>query len=718
MPFTIEVHRQWLWRNLLLPIDEHDANEVPHTSGYERWSAQSRMKLRRLPCDLKSGVVLINPLKWQVIIHPLDQMEERLLKHHERIPTPELIEEVKKSSTAYAEDDPMIPNPHRRSLQYLQGIDCEALRDVLSAAIDKNKRLHDITHALRPSFNLAYHNSYKSDMEHLRLLSRERASKRDHTMIQSPFFSKSEVQIVAPLIQCQRQSAEECLEDVKAADIPFQVIDKHTRYIRSKRLAEFVRYYTSEGHVDMNSFLRVSRNVRKSNSTVSYAIQCHLAWNLSRLIMEAPPLIGFNRKPTTLFRFVDRNEREMYNWDTMQKGDVFSIRGFLSTTRDVTIDTSYYDIDCLMMIVLDTQPGRALAVEAYSQHYFEREVLLSHGSVFRLLSRGERPFRGRNVMCYEFQLVSTHLISLERPPISLVSLPRVHSSQLNEIAHGDPQKRAEALLSLADRYGRFTMRFGHNTFMFMVRYYHNALQDHPFFASYDGIDISLMDYLTCIRCMRFNVVLYENDGKPHEWERTMRCNYGLVQYTHGDCPFISTTHQKRIQLILMRTFDCDKLLFTKRRRICSMMGSTYGKVEVSIPLFISNYNSLLWHTLNEDISHVESITSGKRYKEFIKELTKPIDIQTIPNDHMMMLKPYYDALQKLDHLKHEDSMKHNTQPISYRDVMRFFMSHQCHREREMLSAILESINLGRKDAFTMHDLAMWEVVSIKTLGSD
>ncbi len=165
---------------------------------------------------------------------------------------------------------------------------------------------------------------------------------------------------------------------IKENDITNETLLKHQNHIINSGNVGPIQYYSLQGSYFINQYLRKLTSYEYKNTQLE-----SLSKNIWKLILSAP---AFD-KSYILYRFIEDDTHMGY----LRIGDIYTVKGFLSTTRDPFYKSNEYKFGfVLIRIKMPANiSGAALCIETISHFPSEQEILLAPLTKLRLLNKNE-----------------------------------------------------------------------------------------------------------------------------------------------------------------------------------------------------------------------------------------------------------------------------------------------------------------------------------------
>lgn len=213
----------------------------------------------------------------------------------------------------------------------------------------------------------------------------KRPSFIQHYIHIKPYYSRSEIINMALNmgIKLEDRYLEEedinklCIK-ISENDITSKTLLEHQKYIIKNNKVGLVQYYSIQGSFFMNQYLRGLTPYKYKNNYLEKLIEP--MWELSK---NAP---AFD-KDYILYRFINDDSyiREL------NIGDIYTEKGFMSTTRDPFYGSDKYSFGSNLIKIKIPKDviGVGLCIETISHFPHEEEIILTPNSMFRLDNRDE-----------------------------------------------------------------------------------------------------------------------------------------------------------------------------------------------------------------------------------------------------------------------------------------------------------------------------------------
>lgn len=269
-------------------------------------------------------------------------------------------------------------------LQFLDYFDIQILLDTYIKTLYNTQELgKSITLCKRPSFSPKFN--------HIK-----------------PYFSKDEIinmSLNMGLIRNDKQitnnKVRELCYQISDNDITFSNLINHHNHIVKSRMIGLIQYYSIQGFVLFNQYLRDLTSV--NNKYLNKMIK-----SLIKLITSAPKL----DKKYILYRFIDNDNFLSH----LNEGDIFTERGFMSTTRNPFYKQDDLTFGWILLKIHLPKKMSVLCIETVSNFPNEEEITLPPGTQLKLLSKGykdniyyhtDKVVQNKIKTIYEFKVIKT-----------------------------------------------------------------------------------------------------------------------------------------------------------------------------------------------------------------------------------------------------------------------------------------------------------------------
>ena len=272
-----------------------------------------------------------------------------------------------------------------------------------------------------------------------------RPSFMPHFLHIKPYYTRSEVINMALNMGIVKPSnkfyEEEELNDlcrkIRKNDVSADTLLNHQKYIIKENKVGLIQYYSLHGSYHMNQYLR---------NLVTYPYQNTYLEELIKPMWELTINSPKFDKDYTLYRFVS-NDSYLRHLDI---GDIYTEKGFTSTTRDPFYRSDLYQFGFILIKINIPKnvTGVGLCIETLSHFPHEEEIILPPLSLLRLDKRDEKAdyfntdekFASQVKTRYEFTYIGRQDISFEKRPqyedrigtIDFIKLSKVMTMTLQE----------------------------------------------------------------------------------------------------------------------------------------------------------------------------------------------------------------------------------------------------------------------------------------------
>ena len=196
-----------------------------------------------------------------------------------------------------------------------------------------------------------------------------------------PYFSRSEIINLSLNLNIISKKEEfnninELCDKIQSNDINFDMLLKHKKYMGDKKSVGLIQYYTLQGSYIMNEYLRNLTNYKDKNDYLESLISP--VWDL---ITSSPKF----DKDYTLYRFI-QNDKFLSH---LKIDDIYTEKGFLSTTRDPFYKNESFDFGFILLKIKIPKniKGVALCLETISHFPSEQEIIFPPLSKFKLVQK-------------------------------------------------------------------------------------------------------------------------------------------------------------------------------------------------------------------------------------------------------------------------------------------------------------------------------------------
>ncbi len=260
-----------------------------------------------------------------------------------------------------------------------------------------------------------------------------------------PFYTREEVIKMAYNFNIITKINEEQIDNetfiklckqVKENDLSAEILIKHQQHIIQNNCYGLVQYFTFHGSFFMNQYLRNHVNHNYQNKLLEKNINL-----MTKLIKTSPK---FN-KNYVLFRFIHDDT----HLAKLKIGEIFTAKGFISTTRDPFYNPETYKFGFILIKIKIPKDivGIALSVETVSLFAHEQEILLAPRGRFRLDAKNTNvtyytldKYQSKINTQYEFTFLdymgdnkqNIDRISIKNQQIDFLTITKINSNTIAE----------------------------------------------------------------------------------------------------------------------------------------------------------------------------------------------------------------------------------------------------------------------------------------------
>ena len=238
----------------------------------------------------------------------------------------------------------------------------------------------------------------------------------------SPYYTRDEVIKLALNMELIKhtddlsdsQLIDSLCKKVMENDINAKILVKHQEHIIKNKMLGLVQYYSLQGSYFMNQYLRGYSQYNYVNTYLE-----SLIIPIWKLIHTAPKF----DKDYILYRFVQTDSHISH----LKIGDIYTEKGFTSTTRDPFYQSDEYKFGWILIKIKlpSKQNGIALSIETVSHFPREQEIILSPNTQFKLINKDDKSIYhhidqeiGKKIKgTYEFEIIGKLPIDIEIKPI-------------------------------------------------------------------------------------------------------------------------------------------------------------------------------------------------------------------------------------------------------------------------------------------------------------
>jgi hypothetical protein len=347
-----------------------------------------------------------------------------------------------------------------------------------------------------------------------------------------PYYTRSEILNLALNIGLEINTDEYYDSDklsslcktIKENDISSNTLLNHQKYIINNDKVGLIQYYTLQGSYFINKYLRrFTRHNYKDKYLES------ILKPMYDLAINAP---AFD-KSYVLYRFV---HDDSYLSD-LQVGDIYSDKGFMSTTRDPFYreDTYKFGFILLKIKIPANMVGVALCVETLSHFPYEQEIILPPMSLLKLVRRDDKcAYYHTNAKLmsqiktrYEFEYIGRDKLALpdyveyesKADAVDFLSIEKIPSISFDEKIRYFMNKYVNPM-------NEFIVQIGNNKYTIICEWYDSTGAYEKFYAIKTDNGFSFYT-------IHNNYVLFMIEIGEQDQERYMHVNY-YVKYSTLD----------------------------------------------------------------------------------------------------------------------------------------------------------------------------------------
>jgi hypothetical protein len=372
---------------------------------------------------------------------------------------------------------------------------------------------------------------------------------------------------------------------VQKRSISRESILKHTDYIRKMIGFYIVRYYSFNGNVYINAYLR---NLKKHSVNKLLEKQILLLW---KLIRGSPSL---SHKYTT-FRFIS----EANHLSHLKIGDNYENSSFMSTTRNPFASNDEYSFGniVLKINVPKGMKGVMLMIEMFSYFPDEQEVLLAPHTILKLVNKGfkfyhpNKNIENRIVESYEFDIIDRTDIKIDIS--SYLPSPLIKNIDFSEIKlKGDVLN--ERINDFQDRYLseilQFTTKIDKKKITLLLHNYDSSdsYSDFYYYKKNDGVALVFQNPKNSQICLLI------------ELGKSIQVNYHVDMFHLGDCPNISNEELMILLSNVANAFNIHHVVIYPNRISCNYVTNNSSFI-IDNEEFLLNKYRYQTQSFNKDI---------------------------------------------------------------------------------------------------------------------
>jgi hypothetical protein len=264
----------------------------------------------------------------------------------------------------------------------------------------------------------------------------------------TPYYTRSEVINLAKNMGIVKSKTEydtqakidKLCRRIAENDINANILIEHQTHIVKNKMLGLVQYYSLQGSYFMNQYLRGTVDYDYKNPYIESLIE-----PMIKLIHTAPKF----DKNYILYRFIQTDEHLSH----LTVGDVYTEKGFTSTTRDPFYQSEDYKFGWILLKIKlpSSQRGIALCIETISHFPKEQEIILTPNTQFKLISKDDHsvyyhidPKIGNKIKgIYEFEVIGrSEIIMPDRmiyettqEPIDFLKIKKIDALTIEEKIH-------------------------------------------------------------------------------------------------------------------------------------------------------------------------------------------------------------------------------------------------------------------------------------------
>lgn len=370
-------------------------------------------------------VIMIDVSAWVLILIPINEYRT-MVEHHMRAITPELMAIFNHKSKKYPVDT-IQHAIFSWSYQFIDFIDLDLYYETV-----KLPKIPNITNVIKP------------EIIHCPITTKI-----------NPFYTESEIKV---LLKCLNGE-----DNVIQYIVHHNTIQNHANYIFSQNYVGFIKSYTMQTYKTINEYLRNSE--KYTDLLINYYIS-----KLLKLIHNAPNLLSNKQdnhksKFIRVWRFIPENVMNQ-EYNDISIDQEFSTIGFISTTRDPLFYHESFGNSVIVIDIPIDQNGIALMIESYSKYIYEVEILLAHGTVFKMKKRG---FEFDNNRLKTTKTIHLEVIRINKTTFNSTSIPNefpliplinFEKTFRNATTVEEGKSNINLLYNKTDEYHRFRYRLG------------------------------------------------------------------------------------------------------------------------------------------------------------------------------------------------------------------------------------------------------------------
>jgi len=392
-------------------IEEHISNTSDvndkvsiYMTNYEDYD-QAVQKIKTMISKYTKYMPLYNIRDNNITLYTKEQVHDKVTQDDYRFADHQLILELRGEKKKFEDliennssilDDALQRRNYNKMnmmLDFLDQLDIGTLHEVYNSFY-YSLEIQEINTCIRPSFDKRF--------QHI-----------------SPYYGYNEIlslALIMGIIKSENDpfDFDKICKAVSENDVTSTILISHQDYIIENKKLGLLHYYTMNGSYYANKYLRNQVSYIYKNDYLE-----NIILDMWQLIKDAP---AFD-KSYILYRFVDDDSFIRH----LSIGDIYTEKGFLSTTRAPFYRSDLYSFGCILMKIKipNKIKGIALSVESFSMFSSEEEIVFPPNTNLRLISRDQKciyrhPNAKHNAEIttrYEFVWESNENISLIERPI-------------------------------------------------------------------------------------------------------------------------------------------------------------------------------------------------------------------------------------------------------------------------------------------------------------
>jgi hypothetical protein len=351
---------------------------------------------------------------------------------------------------------------------------------------------------------------------------------------------------------------------IQTNDVSAEILIDHQNYIVEQDMVGLIQYYTIQGSYFMNQYMRKMTKYEYLNEYLEINIK-----KMWHLVLNAPKFDnGY-----ILYRFVSTDEYLRQ----LKIGDIYTDKGFISTTRDPFYRNDLYKFGFILIKIKIPKgvKGVGLCLETLSHFPFEEEIILPPLTNLKLISKDDdceyhhpdEDYISKIKTRYEFEWISNNKIAfphrtklpkeLETKIIDFLTIDKVKTITIREKIdfmikkYFDPMNRIKCIIGTETFYvvGEWYDSTGPYEEMYSIK----TSEGFSLYSIYEGYIL-------------FMIEIGENDGRTHikvnYYTKYSRLNRQEIMGDDNFIKFISSiAHYFDIPNVVIYAdfMSCDKL---------------------------------------------------------------------------------------------------------------------------------------------------------------